>query len=156
MKLILHTLIILLLKRLISGLKKPFREKVNTVGFLFFGAYIIMKYHNNPEFVAYYFRHNKHIHRYISVYVVKNNLISVVYVHCTHNSDSIYSKIVIINETTVKKVVAERRRKDQLVDIFVSKKLQFNNEKYSQGEWKKLGWHNLFDVSNHIQGSFSS
>ena len=43
-----------------------------------------------------------------------------------------------------------------LVDIFVSKKLQFNNEKYSQGEWNKLGWHDLFDVSNHIQGSFSS
>ena len=44
------------------------------------------------------------------------------------------------------------------VDIFVSKKLQFNNEKYSQGEWKKLGWHDLFDddVSNLIQGSFSS
>ena len=44
----------------------------------------------------------------------------------------------------------------KLVDIFVSKKLQFNNEKYSQGEWKKLGWHDLFDVSNLIQGSFSS
>ena len=44
----------------------------------------------------------------------------------------------------------------KLVDIFVSKKLQFNNEKYSQGEWSKLGWHDLFDVSNHIQGSFSS
>ena len=42
------------------------------------------------------------------------------------------------------------------VDIFVSKKLQFNNEKYSQGEWNKLGWHDLFDVLNHIQGSFSS
>ena len=44
----------------------------------------------------------------------------------------------------------------KLVDIFVSKKLQFNNEKYSQGEWKKPGWHDLFDVSNLIQGSFSS
>ena len=26
----------------------------------------------------------------------------------------------------------------KLVDIFVSKKLQFNNEKYSQGEWNKV------------------
>ena len=33
---------------------------------------------------------------------------------------------------------------------------KYNNEKYSQGEWNKLGWHDLFDVSNHIQGSFSS
>ena len=32
----------------------------------------------------------------------------------------------------------------------------FHNEKYSQGEWKKLGWHDLFDddVSNLIQGSY--
>ena len=30
------------------------------------------------------------------------------------------------------------------------------NEKYSQGEWKKLGWHDLFNVLNLIQGSFSS
>ena len=48
------------------------------------------------------------------------------------------------------------QNKTKLVDIFVSKKLQFNNEKYSQGEWEKLGWHDLFDVSNLIQGSFSS
>ena len=45
---------------------------------------------------------------------------------------------------------------EKFVDIFVSKKLQFNNEKYSQDEWKKLGWHDLLDVSNLIQGSFSS
>ena len=32
----------------------------------------------------------------------------------------------------------------------------YYNEKYSQGEWKKLGWHDLFDISNHIQDSFSS
>ena len=25
------------------------------------------------------------------------------------------------------------------------------NETYSQGEWNKFGWHDLFDVSNHIQ-----
>ena len=29
---------------------------------------------------------------------------------------------------------------------------KFHNEKYSQGEWNKLGWHDLFDVSNQIQG----
>ena len=55
------------------------------------------------------------------------------------------------NKINLKKVESNR-----LVDIFVSKKLQFNNEKCSQGEWKKLGWHDLFDVSNLIQGSFSS
>ena len=39
-----------------------------------------------------------------------------------------------------------------LADIFVSKKLQFNNEKYSQGEWNKLGWHDLFDVWEAVRG----
>ena len=63
------------------------------------------------------------------------------------------SKVRYCNQQSV---ISKPNENAKLVDIFVSKKLQFNNEKYSQAEWNKLGWHDLFDVSNHIQGSFSS
>ena len=38
----------------------------------------------------------------------------------------------------------------------VQQTIAYNDEKYYKGDWKKLIWHALFDVSNHMHGSFSS
>ena len=67
-----------------------------------------------------------------------------------------YSYGHIKKEANLEGIVQSTNKWYKLLDIFVSGKLQFNNEKYCKGKWKKIRWHALFGVSNHIQGSFSS